>query len=82
MANYLSEIVADEQIKKVYECIQGVDPSSLSTLSSFYDSNIETLKTSFTSSAFAERNREVLKAGIYSIGDFPLRKPALIMSKP
>ena len=49
--SYLSEIVADEQIKLAYENLQGVDPSSLSTLSSFYDTNIEQLKTTFTSSA-------------------------------
>jgi RNA polymerase-interacting CarD/CdnL/TRCF family regulator len=48
---YLSEIVPDEEIKRVYEILQGTDPSSLSTLSSFYQSNLDALNTSFTSAA-------------------------------
>ena len=49
--SYLSEIVPDEEIKKVYEILQGTDPSSLSTLSSFYQSNLDALNTSFASAA-------------------------------
>ncbi len=49
--SYLSEIVPDDQIKKVYEGLNGTNPSSLSTLSSLYESSLDKMNTSFTSAA-------------------------------
>lgn len=49
--SYLSEIVPDDQIKKVYEGLNGTNPSSLSTLSSLYESSLDNMNTSFTSAA-------------------------------